>query len=52
MGPRLSLYILEKIKLTFSSWDSNPGQPSPYPSRCMCVYTVYQHMEESDFELT
>jgi hypothetical protein len=51
MGSRLSFYVLEKIKISCSSWDSNLGPPSPYPSRYMCVCTIHRRLEESGFEL-
>jgi len=37
MGPRTGLDILEKGKILFMRWDSNPRSSSPEPSR----YTNY-----------
>ena len=34
MGPRASLDILEKTKISCPSQESSPRQPSPQPSRC------------------
>jgi hypothetical protein len=32
-------------------WDSNPRPPRPFPSRHICSYTVYRHLEKSGCDL-
>jgi len=34
MGPRASLDILVKKKISCPSWESSPRQPSPQPRHC------------------